>query len=103
MRAVTGDKLRSCSSSVIRLRNGVIPTNSFCSLAYPLTYAEPAGTRLPIGFVQVGLPETCAAEPDRRCSFHKRRITGSTSGLATNQSYEVNYRRDFKGVLRSVW
>ena len=33
-RAVTGEKLRNCNSSIIRFRNGVMPTNSFRPLVY---------------------------------------------------------------------
>src|ERR1700676_2829012 len=45
--AVIGERLRSCNSSIIRLRNGVIPTNSFRLLVYPFIYIHCSGTQPP--------------------------------------------------------
>src|ERR1700674_4666631 len=47
MFAVIGERLRSCNSSIIRLRNGVIPTNSFRLLVYPFIYIHCSGTQPP--------------------------------------------------------
>ena len=51
-------------------------TNSFCSFAYPLTYATSAGAGLPAGFVQVRFSET----------WHKPTTRDLSGGVRENES-----------------
>src|ERR1700730_4671777 len=98
--AVIGERLRSCAAKIIRLRNGVIPTNSFRLLVYPFIYIHCSGTQPP-RTPTLPLSSTPARAPPAACGCVQTLFNenGRLSGLGAVATLRT---ADFPGGIRQT-